>query len=70
MKVLLRNTETGLFYAGPDRWSEEQSGAMEFEAPNMALDTVSEANLEGMEIVVHFEDSVFDIPLRIVGLGK
>jgi hypothetical protein len=69
MKVFLRNTETGLFYAGPDHWTGEHGEAMEFRGPDRALDQVSEAKLNAMEVIIHFEESHFDIPLKIVGLG-
>jgi len=67
MKVLLRNTQTGLFYAGSEQWTEDQSVATDFEGPDRALDQVSESNLETVEVVIHFEDTLFDIPLTIVG---
>ena len=65
MKVLLRNTRTGKFYAGPENWTEQQSEATGFEGPDRALDVVSEAKLQSMEVVIHFEESSFDIPLTI-----
>lgn len=70
MKVFLRNTQTGLFYAGPDRWTNEHAEAIEFQGPNFALDLVCESQLQAVEVVVHFEESVFDVPLKIVGTGK
>jgi len=69
MKVFLRSTRTGLFYAGPDKWTNEHSQALEFEAPNFALDRVCQSKLEAVEVVIHFEKSAFDIPVKIVGLG-
>ena len=69
MKVLLRNMQTGLFYAGPDQWTQEHSQAIEFEGPNYALDRVTQSRLDGMEIIIHFEDTAFDMPLKIIGLG-
>ena len=69
MKVFLRNTRTGLFYAGPDQWTAEHAQAVEFAGPNFALDRVTQAKLEAVEVIIHFEESVFDIPLKIVGLG-
>jgi len=69
MKVLLRNTQTGLFYAEPEQWTEEQSAATDFGAPDRALDKVSQANLEAVEVVIHFEQTSFDIPLTIVSTG-
>src|SRR5438105_4000009 len=37
MRVLLRNTQTGLFFAGTDQWTDDQSQAMDFEATDRAL---------------------------------
>lgn len=31
MRVLLQNTETRLYYAGPDRWTKHALDAMDFE---------------------------------------
>jgi len=70
MKVLLRNTRTGMFYAGHEHWTEQQSEATGFEGPDRALDEVNQAKLEAMEVVIHFEESSFDIPLTIVSPGK
>ena len=66
MKVLLRNIMTGLFYAGPEQWTGNQSEATDFEGPDRALDHVSQSQLETMEVVIHFEQTSFDIPLTIV----
>ena len=70
MKVLLRNTQTGLFYAGTEQWTEDQSLATDFEGPDRALDQVSESHLETVEVVIHFEDIRFDIPLTIVSRAE
>jgi hypothetical protein len=69
MKVLLRNVETGLFYAGPARWAEDHSGAMNFERPDLALDCVGQSQLANMEVVMHFEEPAFDVPITIVSAG-
>jgi len=69
MKVLLRNTQTGLFYAGPGQWTADPSPAVDFEATDVALDRVSHEKLEAMEVLMHFEDPHFEIPMNIVGLG-
>ena len=70
MKVLLRNLETGLFYAAPDQWTEQQANAQDFRSPDVALDEVAGAKLAAMEIVMHFEEAAFDVPLTIVSTGK
>jgi hypothetical protein len=66
MKILLRDMGTGLFYAGPDQWSQDAGNAQDFESPDLALDQVSEANLGQVELVMHFEDAAFDVPVTIV----
>ena len=70
MKVLLRNTQTGMFYAGPEHWTEQHSEATGFEGPDHALDEVQQGKLQAMEVVIHFEESAFDIPLTIVSAGQ
>jgi hypothetical protein len=69
MKVLLRHTQTGLFYAGSDHWTDDHSEAVDFEATDRALDHVSEAKLQAMEVLMRFDDPHFEIPLTIAGLG-
>ena len=70
MKVLLRNVETGLYYAGPGTWTGDHSEARDFEQTNLALDHVSETGLRGMELLMRFDSPSLDIPLTIVGLGE
>ncbi|HZR19619.1 MAG TPA: hypothetical protein VFE51_20205 [Verrucomicrobiae bacterium] len=69
MKILLRNTRTGLFYAGPDRWTQNDPEAFDFEQTDLALDAVREARLRSVEVLVKFEDPAFEIPLTIVDAG-
>lgn len=66
MKILLRDTETGLFYAGPNQWTAGQDTAQDFKTPDLALDIVDESKLNAVEIVVHFGEAAFDVPLTIV----
>ncbi len=67
MKVLLRNTQTGLLYAGPDLWTHDYSEALCFADMASALDRVSETRLSSVEVLMHFDDPVYEIPLTIVG---
>jgi hypothetical protein len=66
MKILLRDTQTGLFYAGPNQWTSGQDTAQDFKTPDVALDVIDESKLNAMEIVVHFDEAKFDVPLTIV----
>ncbi len=70
MRVLLHNTRTGLFYAGPKDWTDDASQAVDFKRPDLALDLVSEAKLDAMELVMRFDDSAFNVPITIVSTGK
>ncbi len=67
MRVLLRNTRTGLFYAGPDIWAKDNTEALDFEQTRVALDRVETSKLRDMEVLMHFDDTALDIPLAIVG---
>ena len=66
MKILLRDTQTGLFYAGANQWTTGQDTAQDFKTPDLALDVVDESRLNAVEIVVHFDEAAFDVPLTIV----
>lgn len=66
MKILLRNTQTGLFYVAPNQWTKDHPEAFDFGETNLALDAVRDANLKGIELLVRFDDPSFEIPLTIV----
>ena len=70
MKILLRHTQTGLFYVGPDQWTKNDPEAFDFEQTDLALDAVRDRNLKSIEVLVKFEDPSFEIPLAIVDVGQ
>jgi hypothetical protein len=70
MKLLLHNTQTGLFYAGPKDWTEDPEQAVDLKRPDIALDVVSQAQLQAVELVMRFEESSIDFPVTIVSAGK
>jgi hypothetical protein len=57
VRILLRETRFGLFYAAPDLWVRDISGALEFESVSVASGVVRAEGLKGMEIVSHYEQS-------------
>ncbi len=69
MRLLLRHIQTRRYYAGEEQWTESATDALDFQAPDTALDFVSQEGLEGMEVVLDFGDPTFAVPLKIVGLG-
>jgi hypothetical protein len=70
MRVLLRHPETGMFYAGNGEWTGDDHEAMDFEQTDLAIDEVWQANLGRIEVLMKFDQPAFEIPLKIVGLGK
>jgi hypothetical protein len=69
MNIILRNTATGLMYAGTGTWTGDHAEAVDFQQPNLALDKVEEENLQDMEVLMHFQNPPFDVPLTIVNGG-
>lgn len=69
MKIVLRNTQTGLFYVGPDQWTKNDPEAFDFEQTDLALDAVRDGKLQSIEVLMKFEDPAFEIPLKIIGWG-
>ncbi len=52
MKVLLQDTQTKLFYAGPGRWVKERSEAYDFEKIERAAQAYESENYPFAEILV------------------
>jgi len=69
MKILLRNTQTGLFYVGPDRWTKNDPEAFDFEKTDLALDAVRDGKMQSIEVLMKFESPAFEIPLTIIACG-
>jgi hypothetical protein len=57
MKVLLQDTETKLFYAGPGRWVKEKPEALNFERIERAAQVYETENYPFAEILVE-DDSI------------
>jgi hypothetical protein len=70
MRVLLRHLQNGHFYAGASRWTEDPATALDFQETDRAMDAVWNEKISGVEILMHFEDPQFQIPLSIVGFGR
>lgn len=70
MKILLRNTQTGLFYVAPNQWTSNHPEAFDFGKTHLALDAVRDSQLKGIEVLVKFENPSFEIPLTIVDSGQ
>jgi hypothetical protein len=69
MRVLLRSTDTGLLYAGTQKWTEDSAEAIGFRQPGEALDRVEAESLDAVELLMHFESPGVDVPLTIFSAG-
>lgn len=52
MRILLQNTETKLYFAGPNEWTEDTSKAINFEHIDRASQMYNTENLAYAEIVL------------------
>ena len=55
MRTLLRNTATGLFFQGPDRWTSNPAEALDFKMIDRALDFIDTWRLKDMELAFAFK---------------
>jgi len=54
MRTLLRNTATGLYFQGPDRWTSDPAQARDFKMIDRALDFIDTFRLKDMELAFAF----------------
>jgi len=56
MKTLLRKTSTGLYFQGPDQWTNEPAEAHNFKLIDRALEFIERWKLNDMELAFAFDD--------------
>jgi hypothetical protein len=56
MKTLLRRVSTGLYFQGPDRWTENATEAHNFKMIDRALEFIHRWNLADIELAFAFDD--------------
>ena len=56
MKTLLRRVSTGLYFRGPDQWTENPTEAHNFKMIDRALEFVERWQLRDMELAFAFDD--------------
>ena len=66
MRVLLRHSGIGLYYAGRKHWVGDTDSALDLETTERAAELSRDESFEEMDIVVSYDDSTpeFIIPLR------
>jgi len=56
MRTLLRNTATGLYFEGPDRWTSDPARALDFKMIDRAIKFIETWSLRDMELAFAFRD--------------
>ena len=57
MKTLLRKVSNGLFFQGPDRWTDNAAEGLNFKSIDRALDFIRHYKLQDIELAFAFDDS-------------
>jgi hypothetical protein len=57
MKTLLRKVSNGLFFQGPDRWTDNAAEGLNFKSIDRALDFIKAYKLQDIELAFAFDDS-------------
>jgi len=70
MKTLLRNTATGLYFQGPDRWTSDPGEALDFKMIDRAIKFIETWSLRDMELAFAFKDykQVTGVPVERIAL--
>jgi hypothetical protein len=61
MRRLLQRINTGLYYQGPGAWTRDPNLALSFHRTSGAIECCVREGLSGMQVVLKFEDSSFDV---------
>ncbi len=56
MRTLLRSVSTGLYFQGPDQWTQDPAQAHNFKLIDRALDFVQRWKLHDVELAFAFRD--------------
>jgi len=70
MRTLLRNTTTGLYFQGPDKWTGDPAEALDFKMIDRAVNFIETWRLRDMELAFAFRDyhRVTGVPLAKIAL--
>jgi hypothetical protein len=70
MRTLLRNTATGLYFQGPDKWTSDPAEARDFKMIDRALKFIETWRLRDMELAFAFRNHqhVTEVPLEKIAL--
>jgi hypothetical protein len=70
MRTLLRNTATGLYFQGPDKWTTNPADAHDFKMIDRALNFIETWRLRDMELAFGFRNSrpITGVPIEKLDL--
>jgi hypothetical protein len=70
MRTVLRNTATGLYFQGPDKWTSNPADAHDFKMIDRALKFIETWRLRDMELAFAFKNSrpVTGVPIEKIAL--
>ena len=71
MRTLLRNTVTGLYFQGPDKWTKDPERAFDSKFVDLALRQAEIWHLKDVELAFTWDDSeqISAMPLERAVLG-
>jgi hypothetical protein len=65
MKIILRDSQTGLYYSGDRTWCADASDAMEFDSIQTAAAVAQEQKLETVNVVLRYEKPTCELVLPL-----
>jgi len=65
MRVLLRDTDTGLYFREPRAWTTETEKALSFKHSAEAMNLARAECVENAEVVLTFEESSYSVALPL-----
>jgi hypothetical protein len=65
MKIILRDSPTGLYYGGNQTWCAGASGAMDFDSFQTAASVALEEKLETVNVVLRYEEPTCELVLPL-----
>jgi hypothetical protein len=66
MRICLQQKETGLYFKDIAAWVRESSEAMDFVSSTAAIDFCVANKLNGVQLVLKFEEEKYDIVLPVL----
>ncbi len=65
MRVWLRHTRLGLYYAGRKHWAKNPEAALDLETIERATEVSREEDFRQMQIVVNYDDPTCSLVLSV-----